>query len=139
MTRKMLRESAEMAKILVIDDDALIRRMINGMLTAAGHRVFEAENGIEGMKRFHAESPAVVITDILMPEQEGIATIRQIRAAGLGTAVIAISGGGQEAGSNFLKMAGQLGADAILPKPFRADELLALVNQVLKTDPTVGN
>ena len=123
-----------MAKILVIDDDAAARRMISRVLTDAGHQVVSAGDGVEGMRRFRAEAPDLVITDIIMPEQEGMQTIAEIRGCGSKVAVIAISGGGAGAGTLYLSMAEELGADAALAKPFRPPELLALVEQMLARD-----
>ena len=122
-----------MVKILVVDDDTRMRRIVGAILTDAGHQVTEAEDGAIGVRKFLAEPADLVITDLLMPEQEGIATIRQLRAADKGTAIIAMSGGGSGDGLIFLKMAEQLGANATLSKPFRAEELLSTVDKVLNT------
>lgn len=120
-----------MAKVLVIDDDATMRRMIHRTLANAGHEVVEAANGVQGMRMFLTQGPAVVITDLIMPDQEGIQTIREIRAAGSKVGIIAISGGGVGDGSLYLTLAGELGADEVLPKPFRPTELIALVEKLL--------
>lgn len=119
------------AKVLIIDDDAALRRLIRRILTAAGHPVVEARDGADGMRRFAAEAPALVITDIIMPDQEGMRTILDIRAAGSRVGVIAMSGGGVGRAQDYLDMAVDLGADAALRKPFRPNELLALVARLL--------
>jgi DNA-binding response OmpR family regulator len=121
-----------MAKVLVIDDDARIRRLVNRILSDARHQVIEAGDGVEGIKKFLSDAPDIVITDILMPEKEGIATIREIRSTGSKVGIIAMSGS-LDGTELYLKMAGQLGADAVLPKPFRAAELIEVFNQVLST------
>jgi DNA-binding response OmpR family regulator len=124
-----------MFRVLVIDDDPAARRMISRILSQPRFEVIEATNGIDGMRKFQAEAPDLVITDIVMPEQEGIQTIAEIRARGSKTAIIAISGGGSGSGELYLSMAEELGADAVLAKPFRPSDLLALVDQVLSLDP----
>ena len=112
---------------LVIDDDAQIRRLMLRILAHAGYRAIEAPNGRLGVALFRTERPAVVVTDILMPEQEGIETIRTMRQEAPTTRIVAVSGGGQDRNMLFLGMAMELGADAVLAKPFHPDELLAAV------------
>jgi CheY-like chemotaxis protein len=124
-----------MSKVLVIDDDPAARRMIARILTETRFEVVEAANGVDGMRKFRAETPDLVITDIIMPEQEGIQTISEIRGHGSKTAIIAISGGGSGSGELYLSMAEELGANGVLAKPFRPSDLLALVDQVLSLDP----
>ena len=89
----------------------------------------------DGVRKFRAEAPDLIITDIIMPEQEGIQTIREIRAsdAGAEIGIIAISGGGATGGdgSLYLAIAEELGADAVLQKPFRLAELVAIVDKLL--------
>lgn len=92
------------------------------ILEAAGHEVMEAENGRIGLSIFRQSPPEVVLTDIVMPDREGIKTIIDIRKLAPVTRIVAMSGASQFA--NFLHIAHQLGADATLPKPFRQQELL---------------
>jgi CheY-like chemotaxis protein len=120
-----------MPKVLVIDDDPAARRLIGRILSDARLQVVEAADGVEGLRKFHAEAPDLVVTDIIMPEKEGIQTIAEIRACGPATRIIAISGGGTGAGQLYLNMAEELGADAALAKPFRPSELLSLVDRLL--------
>jgi two-component system, chemotaxis family, chemotaxis protein CheY len=120
-----------LATILVIDDDARMRRMIGRMLAAAGHAVVEAAEGEAGLRQFRARRPAVVITDILMPGREGIETILEIRRLAPDAKIIAISGGGHSGDADFLEMAEHLGADATLAKPFAADELTEALRRLL--------
>jgi DNA-binding NtrC family response regulator len=120
-----------MAKILVIDDDPGFRKMINLTLTRAQHQVIEAQDGNEGLLRFKTDRPDLVISDIVMPEKDGIATILEIKTISPAMPIIAMSGGGTNIGMQYLGAAGKLGADSILPKPFRPADLLDLVNRML--------
>ncbi len=116
-----------MARILVIDDDRLMRSIILRILARAGHETFEAADGREGAIKFREERPGVVISDIFMPDQEGIATILDIRRAPFPTKILAISG----TDPALLEAARRFGADAVLPKPFRGEELLRTVERLL--------
>ena len=115
-----------MARILVIDDEPQIRRMIHRALASLHHSVFEAQDGEEGLEVLERERPAVVITDILMPNREGIETITAIRRTSAAVKIIAISGG-----TFYLSAAKKLGADAVLSKPFRAEDLIDTVDRLL--------
>ena len=112
-------------KILVIDDDHLVRYALAKTLLSAGYEVATAADGRRGMAVLRAEHSDVVITDIIMPEQEGIDTIIQIRRERPGVKIIAISGGGRIRNIDFLEMAQSLGANDVLAKPFGVDELLS--------------
>jgi CheY-like chemotaxis protein len=116
-----------MAKILVIDDDSAMRRLVTRILSGENHEVIEAANGKQGLDQFAAHHPDVVVTDLLMPEQEGIETIRELRRIAPSLRIVAMSGGGTDNDLMFLGMAKALGADAVLAKPFRAEELLRAV------------
>jgi DNA-binding response OmpR family regulator len=110
-------------KVLVIDDDDRIRRMVAKVLSADGHQVTCASDGAAGIAAFRREGPDAVVTDIIMPEQEGIETIVTMRRERPATKIIAISGGGRMGDIELLRMAQLLGADDVIPKPFRAHEL----------------
>ena len=116
-----------MAKILVIDDDSRMRRLVARILERENHEVIEAVDGKKGIDQFAAHRPDIVITDLLMPEQEGIETIRELRRVAPSLRIVAMSGGGGTNDMMFLGMAKALGADAVLAKPFRADELIRAV------------
>lgn len=120
------------AIILVIDDDKDIRLTLRRILATAGHDVHEAADGDSGLALCAEIAPALVITDILMPEKEGIETIRELKHAHPAVRIIAISGGGRSGIMDFLDMARQLGADAALQKPFRRAELLEVVERLLR-------
>jgi YesN/AraC family two-component response regulator len=120
-----------MARVLLIDDDELVRATLRNLLKQAGHEVATADNGRDALDRERKVRFDLVITDILMPEMEGIETILALKNASPTMRVIAISGGGRTGNLEFLKMAGRLGANETLRKPFSAEELLAAVQRVL--------
>jgi CheY-like chemotaxis protein len=115
-------------KILVIDDDQLVRYTISKILENAGHQVVVAEDGMRGFALFEREHPDVVITDLIMPEQEGIETIIRIKRQRPEVRVIAISGGGRLGNLDALGMAQRLGADDVIAKPFAAAELVRRIS-----------
>jgi CheY-like chemotaxis protein len=120
-----------MACILIIDDDDQFRGMLRHMLRREGYEVAEARNGREGIACYRAMPTDLVITDLLMPELEGIETIRQLRRDFPEVKIIAISGGGARGTLNFLKPAKMLGAHRTLSKPFDLEELRQAIREVL--------
>lgn len=118
-------------RILVIDDDPVVRGMLAEMLRREGYEVDEADDGRVGMRKFREVPATLVITDVVMPEQEGLETLMQLRHSSKTVKVIAISGGGRVGPDAYLNSARTLGADAILAKPFGREELLELVAKVL--------
>ncbi len=120
-----------MARILVIDDEELVRYTLRAILESADHEVVEAKDGNEGIASCKAHPADLVITDIIMPEKEGMETIIELRHAYPDVKIVAISGGGRIAGSDYLKLARKLGADEVMPKPFQMDEVLSMVRRVL--------
>jgi CheY-like chemotaxis protein len=123
-----------MARILVIDDDPAMLRLIQRVLTRAGHEVELAKDGVEGLTLFSTGEFSVVVTDVLMPNQDGIETIRELRRQAPEIKIIAVSGGGIANTAIFLKIARDLGADSILAKPFQLDDLLQLVGTATAQD-----
>ncbi|MEW6304417.1 MAG: response regulator [Verrucomicrobiota bacterium] len=120
-----------MATILVIDDDEQVRFLVQTMLRRAGHEVSLASNGNEGLAAYRANPTALVITDLIMPEKEGLETIQELKQAYPACKIIAMSGGMRQGTLDFLPVAKRLGADYVLPKPFNRSELLAAVAEVL--------
>jgi CheY-like chemotaxis protein len=120
-----------MPKVLVIDDDGLVRDTIVRILARKGYDVIVATDGRRGVQMFCRERPDLVITDIIMPEKEGLETIREIRAVCSDAKIIAISGGARIGNMDFLEMAGKLGASEIIPKPFGPSELLSVVSRCI--------
>jgi DNA-binding response OmpR family regulator len=119
-----------MADILVIEDEPALRRLVLRILREAGHTVHEAGDGSEGIAVFHRVRPALVITDIVMPDMEGIEVIRQLRKEAPTVPILAVSGSGQAV---YLGAATGLGATESLAKPFRRDDLLIVVGRLLGT------
>lgn len=120
-----------MARILVIDDELVIRRALAIMLANVGHKVETAEDGRAGLELLARESFDLVLTDILMPEMDGVETMRKLRALPSPPKIVAMSGGVQLSREDFPRAAELLGADGALSKPFRARELYALVDRLL--------
>ena len=119
-----------MARLLLIDDDEKVLSAMSRVLRGAGHSVMCAKNGREGFAMFEAERPELVITDVHMPDQDGLETIQAIRASDPSMPIIAASGGGS-LGLDLLPVAKMLGAKAYLEKPFRAEELIQMVASTL--------
>jgi len=120
-----------MPTILLIEDDELFRTTLAEALASQGYTVTQAEDGVEGVKRFQAAPTDLVLTDIVMPNQEGIATVRALRQISPTVGIIAMSGGLAKDAPLYLKLAGGLGADRTLQKPFPLTTLLEAVQEVL--------
>ena len=120
-----------MSKILVIDDDPQVRKAIGRILDRNGHTVVMAKDGRYGLELFESEQPDLVITDIIMPEREGIETIRAIQNIRPGAKIIAISGGGRTGNVDVLMMAAKLGAHEVIAKPFDPATLTDSVSRCL--------
>ena len=118
-----------MALILLIDDDDDFRVAIREALEDAGHRVFEAANGLLGLRQFHNARPDLVVLDVFMPVKDGIETMREIRAMDTRVKIIAMSGGGRF--HLFVDGLEDLGASLTLYKPISCEVLLHAVDQVL--------
>lgn len=122
-----------MARILIIDDEDQPRRMLQQVLIRAGYEVVEARDGNQGLQLFRVSQTDLIITDILMPEKEGLETIIDLRREFPAVKIIAISGGGRTGNLNFLEVAKRLGAQRTLQKPFELQEMLAAVRDLLQT------
>ena len=118
-------------KVLVIDDEHAVRYTLTRLLESNGFEVVTASNGRAGMLLMHRERPDMVITDIIMPEQEGLETIKAIRREAPDLKIVAISGGGRLINMDFLDVARQLGADGIIHKPLESQELLMMLSRLL--------
>ena len=121
-----------MQKILIIDDDYHILLMIKKMLERAGFEIDLASNGNEGLELFKKIPFDLVITDIIMPEKEGLETIREMKRIHSDFKIIAMSGGGKISADNYLETAKIFGASTVLGKPFTQKQLVTAVQEVLE-------
>jgi DNA-binding response OmpR family regulator len=124
-----------MANILIIEDNAALRKMLTNALSAEGHVIVEASDGGEGVKIFEREDFDLVITDIIMPRKWGIETIVNLRQTRPHVRVIAMSGAGRGRSEDLLKAAWSVGADAVLTKPFTVKDLRQTIASVLQKKP----
>ena len=123
-----------MSRILIVDDDPHVRQMLERVLRKADHDVETAENGKVAL-RVHRERPVdLVVTDIIMPEKEGLETITEFRQCFPAVKIVAISGCGRIGPAQYLKMAKVLGANRTFSKPFNPSELIAAVEEMLDPD-----
>ncbi len=127
-----------MARILVIDDQEPIRRVVRRALEQDGHEVFDASDGEVGMEILESQSFDIVITDIFMPGQDGIVTLRQIRKRFPAVKVIVISGGDSTGMMDLREDAELLGAVSSLQKPFNAREIMDKVRAALQAGKEEG-
>lgn len=116
--------------ILIIDDDPQLGPFLRELLEGEGYRVLVAVDGIEGQRIFNGCKPDLVLTDLIMPGREGIELIMGLRQGNQALPIIAMSGGSRFSG-RYLDIAQTLGANAILKKPFSADQLLATIGSLL--------
>jgi CheY-like chemotaxis protein len=121
-----------MKRIMVVDDDDLFRAMLNKLLHNAGYSVIVAESGIEALSRQQDDPVDLIITDIIMPDKEGIEIIMELRKKYPATKIIAMSGGGRINPKQYLELAQRLGARKTFAKPFKTTEMLAAVRDLLE-------
>ncbi len=117
--------------VLVVDDDAIVRQTISMLLEDNGFRIVTAVDGVDGLTKFHHRHPDVVLTDIIMPDKEGIALIMELRREHPDAKIIAMSGGGRIGNSDYVRIATRLGADIGLQKPFDEERLISTVRRLL--------
>ncbi len=120
-----------MASILIVDDNPQLRRVLGEVLSCEGHDVTLAENGVEALEQYEGEPAELVITDLYMPEMDGIELLIRIRHGFPEARVMAISGGGYVAKHPLLDDARLLGAGVTLSKPFRHEEFIDAVERAL--------
>lgn len=123
-----------MATILVVDDDPDVLKMLGNFLERAGHQVSRATDGEIGLREFHRLHPQLVITDLIMPNKEGLELIMSLSLEKPRPTIIAISGGGKLAPESYLPVANKIGANAILEKPFLPSTLQTMINRLLPKD-----
>lgn len=120
-----------MGRIMVVEDDKAVRELLQEILKRAGHEVIAARNGKEAIALYQDTPADLVITNILMPEKEGLETIQEMRRDDPDIKIIAISGGGQIGPADYLEIARRFGARRTFSKPFDRKELLAAVDELL--------
>jgi signal transduction histidine kinase/DNA-binding response OmpR family regulator len=119
-------------RILLIDDESEIRKLFIKKLAGRGYEIIEACDGKEGLKLYHETRPDLVITDLVMPEKEGIETITELKGEFPNVKIIAISGGGRNVPDAYLQLAKGLGVERTFPKPIDWPELIKTVRELLK-------
>ena len=120
-----------MKTLMVVDDDQQVREMLTLMLRQAGYDVVAVDDGAHVLAALGEHPADLVLIDILMPEKEGLGTIREVRAAFPGIRVVAMSGGGVIAADLYLELAKRMGADRTIAKPCERAELLGLIGELL--------
>jgi len=123
-----------MSVILIIEDDRELREMLKTVLLRKDYNVLEAENGKEALIHFKPGVTDLVITDLIMPEEDGLKVLIKIREMKKSIKIIAISGGGKAGPGSYLDLAKALGADAVFSKPFSVNDLLLKIENLLKLE-----
>ena len=121
-----------MARILIIDDEPQIRSMLKLMLERDGYEVVEAPDGIEGIKAYRQKPADLIITDLIMPNKDGIGMIIELKKEFPDVKIIAMSGGGLNKPAGYLKGAKKLGAACTLTKPIDREMMLRAVKNTIK-------
>lgn len=124
-----------MTSILIVDDEIMLRNVIRKMLERGGYEVFEASDGLQGSDAYRRLRTDIVITDIVMPNKDGIQLIAELKRDFPDVRLIAMSGGGRISDIDFLDLAKQFGAACVLTKPFTRKELYDAIHLV---DPNAG-
>jgi CheY-like chemotaxis protein len=117
-------------QILLVDDDDLSRQTIHQMLERAGHLVVSTANGSEALELFRTGRPDLVITDLIMPDTDGLELIQELRKTDGQVRILAISGGGRVNANEYLTVARKFGAAGILAKPFSNQELKEAISAI---------
>lgn len=122
-----------MSRILIIDDETAIAMMLKKMVEKAGYEAKTAANGNDGLALFESFRPDLLITDIVMPEKEGLELIFELRRKNPELKIIAISGGGRFQYEGYLNSAKHLGANKVFQKPLDLKELMSSISELLNT------
>ncbi len=125
-----------MARILIIDDEPQIRSMLTLMLEREGYEVVEASDGVAGIKEYRQNPVDLIITDLIMPNKDGIGMIIDLKKEFPDVKIIAMSGGGLNKPDGYLKGAKKLGAACTLTKPIDREEMLRAVKETLRNAPS---
>jgi DNA-binding response OmpR family regulator len=123
-----------MPGVLIVEDDKELREMLKLSLSRRNFTVFEAENGKTAIAHFKPTITDLVVTDLIMPEEDGLKVVIKLRELKPSIKIIAISGGGKVGPGSYLNLAKALGADAIYSKPFSINDLIAKIEQLLDSE-----
>jgi len=120
-----------MKKILIIDDEAPVRRVLKKLFERNNYDILEANNGNKGIKLFKEQHPDLIISDLIMPEKEGLETIQELKKLDPDAKIIAISGGGKGDADTYLDLASMVGAVRTFNKPVDNEILLSTIKELL--------
>jgi len=120
------------ANILIIDDDDQFRTMLRKLIERSGYEVIDASSGKEGIKLYRENPADLIITDLIMPDKDGIETIQELKQIFPDVKIIAISGGGRLGANDYLNVAQILGAKRTMTKPINLPELLNAIEELLE-------
>jgi CheY-like chemotaxis protein len=123
-----------MPGVLIVEDDKELREMLKMSLLRRNYTVLEAENGKAAITHFKPLLTDLVITDLIMPEEDGLKVVIKLRELKPSIKIIAISGGGKVGPGSYLNLAKALGADAIYSKPFSINDLISKIEQLLENE-----
>lgn len=123
-----------MPGILIVEDDKEIREMLKLSLLRSNYTVLEAENGKDAIVHFKPLLTDLVVTDLIMPEEDGLKVVIKLKELKPSIKIIAISGGGKVGPASYLNLAKALGADAIYTKPFSINDLIAKIEELLDNE-----
>jgi CheY-like chemotaxis protein len=126
-----------MAGILIVEDENDLREMLKVSLVRRKFTVLESENGKDAITHFKPSVTDLVITDLIMPEEDGLKVIMRLRELKPSIKVIAISGGGKAGPASYLNLAKALGADAVYSKPFSVNEMIKKIEELLAIEQDV--
>ena len=123
-----------MAGIMIVEDDISMREMLTEAFTRRKYKIIVAGNGHEALSKFKSSLISLVITDILMPDEDGLKVIMKLKEMNPGLKIIAISGGGKAGPGNYLSLAKALGANEIFTKPFPLKALIDNAEELLRSE-----
>jgi CheY-like chemotaxis protein len=126
-----------MPGILIVEDEKDVREMLKTSLVRRKFTVIEAENGKDAISHFKPLITDVVVTDLIMPDEDGLKVIIKLKELKPSLKIIAISGGGKAGPGSYLNLAKALGADAIFSKPFSINDLIAKIEELLEIEQPV--
>lgn len=123
-----------MPGILIVEDDKELREMLKVSLIRHKYSVYEAVDGKDAISHFKPSIVDLVVTDLIMPEEDGLKVVMKLRELKPKLKIIAISGGGKAGPGSYLKLAKALGADAVFSKPFSVNDLISKIEHLLSSE-----